>query len=160
MGRQGQASRNQERSDATRGKIVQAARELVIEHGYEGVSTAEVMQRAGVSRGGLYHHFDGRTELMAAVLAAMEEQAIERLRGDVDLMHRLNHDGLAWGHLKAFFNSVLPPTLDDRDAIAFNLVPKALIQLFGPRYEGWHAFKRARADGSSITYVRSGAAKQ
>ncbi len=94
------------------------------------------------------------------VLAAMEEQAIERLRGDVNLMHRISHDGLAWGHLKAFFISALPPTLDDRSSIAFSLVPKALNQMFGPQHEGWHTFKRARTDGSSSTYVRSGSAKQ
>jgi AcrR family transcriptional regulator len=76
---QAEASRSQERSDTTREKIVQATRELVIEHGYNGVSTAEVMRRAGVSRGGLYHHFDGKTALLAAVLEAVERDFIARL---------------------------------------------------------------------------------
>jgi AcrR family transcriptional regulator len=65
--------------EATRQRIVQAARELVIEHGYDGVSTAEVLDRAGVSRGGLYHHFDGKDQLMAAVLEAVERDLIVRL---------------------------------------------------------------------------------
>jgi len=93
------------------------------------------------------------------VLAAMEEQAIERLRDNAMLVEGINHDGIPWGALKAFFISALPPTLDDRDSIAYSLVPKALNRMFGPQHVGWRAFKRARADGSSITYVRSGASK-
>lgn len=68
-----------ERAEATRERIVQAARELVIEHGYDGVSTGQVLQRAGVSRGGLYHHFSGKQELMAAVLEAVEVDFAKRL---------------------------------------------------------------------------------
>ena len=68
-----------EQGEATRQRIVQAARELVVERGYGGVSTAEVLDRAGVSRGGLYHHFAGKQELMAAVLEAVERDLIVRL---------------------------------------------------------------------------------
>ena len=70
---------NSERAEATRERIVQAARELVIEHGYDAVSTGQVLQLAGVSRGGLYHHFNGKQELMAAVLEAVESDFAERL---------------------------------------------------------------------------------
>jgi AcrR family transcriptional regulator len=68
-----------ERAEATRTKIVRAARELVVEHGYDGVSTGQVLERAGVSRGGLYHHFSGMDELMGAVLEAVETDFTVRL---------------------------------------------------------------------------------
>jgi AcrR family transcriptional regulator len=68
-----------DRGATTREKLVQAARELVVEHGYDGVSTGQVLATAGVSRGGLYHHFDGKDELMAAVLEAVERDFAERL---------------------------------------------------------------------------------
>jgi AcrR family transcriptional regulator len=68
-----------ERAEATRKRIVQAARELVTERGYAGVSTIEVQHRAGVSRGGLYHHFASRQELMAAVIEAIEVDLAPRL---------------------------------------------------------------------------------
>jgi AcrR family transcriptional regulator len=68
-----------ERSDVTRAKIIEAARELVVEKGYADVSTAQVMARAGVSRGGLYHHFSGKDQLMAAVLEAVEVDLLDRL---------------------------------------------------------------------------------
>jgi AcrR family transcriptional regulator len=74
-----QRERTADRGEATREKLVQAARELVVEHGYDGVSTAQVLARAGVSRGGLYHHFDGKDELLAAVLEAVEVDFAGRL---------------------------------------------------------------------------------
>jgi AcrR family transcriptional regulator len=85
MSLQNPPSRAQEQRDATREKIVQAARELVVERGYDDVSTADVLERAGVSRGGLYHHFDGKEQLFAAVIAALERDFIARLVGAVDL---------------------------------------------------------------------------
>jgi len=72
-----------ERADATRERIVQAARDLVVEHGYDGVSTGQVLERAGVSRGGLYHHFSGKDDLMAAVLEAVETDFTLRLAAAV-----------------------------------------------------------------------------
>jgi AcrR family transcriptional regulator len=72
-----------ERADATRERIVQAARELVVEHGYDGVRIGQVLERAEVSRGGLYHHFSGKDELMAAVLEAVERDFAERLAAAV-----------------------------------------------------------------------------
>ncbi len=79
MPRSDTLSQPSDRAGATRAAIVQAARELVIEHGYDGVSTGQVLTRAGVSRGGLYHHFAGKQELMAAVLEAVERDFAGRL---------------------------------------------------------------------------------
>jgi AcrR family transcriptional regulator len=79
MAREAQAIRAEEQRAATREKIVQAARELVGERGYDAVSTADVLARAGVSRGGLYHAFDGKVELFAAVVDALERDFIVRL---------------------------------------------------------------------------------
>ncbi len=83
MNVQGDIKRTQESGEATRRRIVQAARELVVERGYGDVSTSEVLDRAGVSRGGLYHHFAGKDQLMAAVLESLEQDFVERLAGAV-----------------------------------------------------------------------------
>ena len=83
MARKTKIDHSSERAEATRERIVQAARELVIEHGYDGVSTGQVLQSAGVSRGGLYHHFAGKQELMAAVLEAVETDFAQRLAAAV-----------------------------------------------------------------------------
>lgn len=99
MSVQGDTTRAQESGGATRERIVQAARELVVERGYADVSTSEVLERAGVSRGGLYHHFAGKDQLMAAVLEALERDFVERLAGAVadapDPFSALR-DGVQW----------------------------------------------------------------
>jgi AcrR family transcriptional regulator len=68
-----------ERSEATRAALVRAARPLFAEHGYAGVGTEEIVREAGVTRGALYHHFDGKLELFAAVYEAIEEELAERI---------------------------------------------------------------------------------
>src|SRR5947209_8009547 len=52
---------------------------LIVECGYDAVSTGDVLERAGVSRGALYHHFESKTELFAAVVDALERDFIVRL---------------------------------------------------------------------------------
>lgn len=65
--------------DATRARILAAARGLFAEHGYDGVSTGQVLERAGVSRGGLYHHFEGKLDLFRAVWEELEDETVERV---------------------------------------------------------------------------------
>jgi len=45
---------------------------LFTEHGYEATSIEMVLHDTGVSRGALYHHFDGKASLFTAVLEATE----------------------------------------------------------------------------------------
>lgn len=68
-----------DRTAATRGALVDAARELFGARGYAEVGTPEVVARAGVSRGALYHHFADKTELFAAVFEAVEADLTARL---------------------------------------------------------------------------------
>lgn len=56
----------QARSLDTRRRIVDAAVEILLEHGYAGASTVRIQQRAGVSRGRLLHHFGSRDHLLVA----------------------------------------------------------------------------------------------
>src|SRR5215216_3547416 len=67
-----------ERSQATRTALIAAARELFAERGYGGVTTEEIVRRSGVTRGALYHHFDGKADLFRAVFEQMEEQLAQR----------------------------------------------------------------------------------
>lgn len=48
-------------------RIVAAAFEAFLEQGYSGTGVAQVLKRAGLSKGGLYHHFDSKQSLFAAV---------------------------------------------------------------------------------------------
>lgn len=68
-----------ERSESTRAALVDAARDLFAEHGYAEVGTEEIVRSAGVTRGALYHHFDGKRELFEAVYEQIEVELAERI---------------------------------------------------------------------------------
>jgi AcrR family transcriptional regulator len=68
-----------ERSDATRAALVTAARPLFAQRGYAGVGTEEIARAAGVTRGALYHHFEGKRELFEAVYEQIEIELAERI---------------------------------------------------------------------------------
>lgn len=57
----------------TRDRLIEAARELFYLNGYEGTSVAEILQRAEVNSGSLYYYFDGKEELLLAVLDRYKE---------------------------------------------------------------------------------------
>jgi AcrR family transcriptional regulator len=67
------------RSAATRAGLVAAARPLFAEHGYAGVGTDQIARAAGVSRGALYHQFDGKEDLFLAVFEQVESELVDRL---------------------------------------------------------------------------------
>jgi AcrR family transcriptional regulator len=68
-----------ERSQATRAALVAAARKLFAERGYAGVGTEELVRASGVTRGALYHHFEGKAELFGAVFEQIEQELAQRL---------------------------------------------------------------------------------
>src|SRR3954451_11974142 len=67
-----------ERSEGTRAALISTARRLFAEHGYSGVGTEEIVRAAGVTRGALYHHFDGKAGLFQAVFEEIEAELSER----------------------------------------------------------------------------------
>lgn len=66
-----------ERSRATTEQLVSVARELFAVDGYDATFLDAVVERAGVTKGALYHHFGGKRDLFEAVYAA-EQSAIEQ----------------------------------------------------------------------------------
>src|SRR5579871_1141738 len=58
----------------TREAILEAARQELAQDGKEGVSVAQVAQRAGVNRGTAYQHFQTREQLIEATAAWVSDQ--------------------------------------------------------------------------------------
>jgi AcrR family transcriptional regulator len=68
-----------DRSASTTAALVKAARELFAEQGFAATSRDQIAERAGVTRGALYHHFESKTAVAAAVVAELEDELVERV---------------------------------------------------------------------------------
>jgi len=66
----------------TREAILEAAREVLAQDGKEGLSVAQVAQRAGVNRGTAYQHFQTREQLIEATAAWVSEKMFSSVFGD------------------------------------------------------------------------------
>jgi AcrR family transcriptional regulator len=70
----------QDRSRATRERLLEAAVASLAESGWARTTVATVAARAGVSRGAAQHHFPTRTDLVTAAIRHMTEVRLAGLR--------------------------------------------------------------------------------
>jgi AcrR family transcriptional regulator len=63
-------------AEVTRQLLVATARDLFTDHGFAATSIEEIIQRAGVAKGALYHHFSGKSDLFRAVYDAVQADAV------------------------------------------------------------------------------------
>lgn len=66
--------RGERRRLETRGRLVAAARELIIARGVSGLRIADLTDTADVGRGSFYNHFASREELVDAVVGELIEE--------------------------------------------------------------------------------------
>ena len=81
--------------EARRRELLDCAQALFFERGYEGTTVGDIIAKAGVSKGGFYHHFSSKEEMLAALAARMAREAVARLGDvledpDLDAVARLN----------------------------------------------------------------------
>lgn len=74
--------RNQEQSERTREALVAAGRALFAEQGFGATGTEEIVARAGVTRGALYHHYADKTALFREVVEAVERDLCAQLAAE------------------------------------------------------------------------------
>jgi AcrR family transcriptional regulator len=98
----------QERTDTTRRALIAAARKLFTEKGYAATSTGDIVQAAGIARGGLYHHFADKVALFRAVHESIEEEMVEAIVAATTQVTD-PYDALVAG-LDAFLDSCLRPS--------------------------------------------------
>jgi AcrR family transcriptional regulator len=113
-----------ERTAQTRRVLLDSARELFTEKGYAGVAAEQIVERAGVTRGALYHHFSGKAGLFRAVLEELEDE-VDRL-----VMDAPGEPSDPWpyvlGGFKAFLEACARPDV------------RQIMLVDGPSVLGWH----------------------
>ena len=67
-----------------RHEIIEAAVHEFIERGYEGASMQSIADRAGLTKGGVYHHFRGKEEILIAANDVFVEP-VERMLKDLEV---------------------------------------------------------------------------
>jgi AcrR family transcriptional regulator len=79
----------QARAEATRRRILDSAVDLFDELGYGETGLADVLQRAGVSKGAFYYHFDSKEAVATAVIEDYRRRNSEAVLAAVDLSSSL-----------------------------------------------------------------------
>ena len=90
------------KGDEKRQELLDAAEKLFCQQGYEGTSVQEILQAASLSKGGFYHHFTSKEE----VLRALCERRAARVAADT--AKALNNAGTPMGRINAVLHSFMP----------------------------------------------------
>ncbi len=64
-------------------QLSQVVADLLVEHGYEGISVRRVAARAGVSIGAVQHHFPTKDAMLTAAMQLVSQQFQDRLAARV-----------------------------------------------------------------------------
>ena len=54
----------------------------------------------------------------------------------------MNRSGIPWGVVKGILVEALPSTMDDRERVAYHLVPEAVTEILGPKGVAWDTERR------------------
>src|SRR5258708_22672865 len=80
-------------SETTRKRLEDGGRKLFAAQGFAGVSGEELVAQARVTRGALYHHYDGKDGLFEAVvenvMREVQEEISAQAAGARDPLHAL-----------------------------------------------------------------------
>jgi AcrR family transcriptional regulator len=133
-----------ERTEATTGALVDAARELFARDGYDATSLDAVAARAGVTKGAVYHHFDGKRQLFEAVF----QREVERLYTVLSAIYSRKKDPWDAFHAgcRAYLEECLDPGL------------QRVVLLDGFAAIGWESMRRQEApllDAMEIAITRA-----
>jgi AcrR family transcriptional regulator len=133
-----------ERRETTRGAIVDAAKELFVEHGFDQTSVTDILERAGISRGALYHHFAAKEDVFAAVFVMTSTDAIRQA------VRRIPPNSTP-------IDALLAGCLGWLDAVKDPAIHRILF-VDGPSALGWERL-RTLEEATSLGLMRTGVAR-
>lgn len=82
------------RCQAMKEKILTISTKLFAEQGYEKTSVADIIKALGISKGGLYHYFASKEEILSAIASEYAKTATEHIT-DVDYSNYSNQEKFA-----------------------------------------------------------------
>jgi AcrR family transcriptional regulator len=71
-------------AEERKNEILDVAEQLFAEKGFDAASTNDIINRIGIARGTLYHHFASKEEILDAIVDRMTRQAIIRAKMIID----------------------------------------------------------------------------
>ena len=117
------------RSEATRRRLVTAARALFGARGFAEVGTEEIVRAAGVTRGALYHQFRDKADLFTAVAEEVEAEIAERIAGAAGAEAAADPVGALRSGARLFLDACAAPEVE------------RIILLDAPAVLGWQAWR-------------------
>lgn len=133
-------SRRTEYTESTRQALVDSAVALFTERGYAGTSLDEIARRARVTKGALYHHFNGKQAVFEAAFAAVEADTVDRLTSVVSAARDPWEAALAG--LRAYLQVCLEPAYQ---RLVINEAPVVM---------GWQRWRTAE-ENATFDLIRS-----
>jgi AcrR family transcriptional regulator len=127
--------------EARRRQIVETAIRTIATRGYSQASLAEIARQAGISKGVISYHFEGKDELVDEILSRLLREPAEFIKQRVDASER------AMDRLRAYVTANFEFMKTHRD----NYV--ALVDLWESRASGSGNRFSAEAYGPSRTYL-------
>jgi len=67
-------------AEVRKNEILDAADELFAQKGYDGTSTNDILEKVGIARGTLYHHFKSKEEIMDALIERYGVRLLNRAK--------------------------------------------------------------------------------
>lgn len=95
------AHKRKKQPEIVRSKLIECAARIITEQGPNAVTLQAVADAAGVTKGGLLHHFKNKNQLSEAVLRCFIEQL------DAELGKLMAEDSVEYGRFtRAYINSI------------------------------------------------------
>jgi AcrR family transcriptional regulator len=131
-------------SRATIEQLIIAATEEFSQRGYAGASTETIVRKAGVTRGALYHHFNGKKALFYAVFQAAQREIGRRIEARADAVDD-PWDQLVAG-CRAFLQACTEPVLQQ------------IVVIDAPAVLDWNTYREVdeTMPGSGFSLLKEG----
>ena len=119
-----------DRLASTRAALLKAARTIFAEQGYATAATEEIVRRAKVTRGALYHHFEDKRALFDAVASEVAREIAEKIDAMTPMDDPLKALIVGTG---AFLDACLDPAV------------RRIYLIDAPAVLGWHRWREIDA---------------